>query len=219
MDFGLPFSFPFQDKDWFKKIAIAGLIFLIPIIGWLYLLGWGLEITRQLIKGEPVSIPDVDFGKFLTRGLKAWVISLVYSIPSMIFQIPNALTNVAAQTMSNDDGSGAVVGGLAVVTICSSILNLIYSLLLVYVLPAVYAVFLNNNEEIGAGFHFGEIFGLIKKAPVAYLLAWLGSMVAGLVSGLGVIACVIGLLITIPYSTLVMTHFYGQAYLETTKVS
>ena len=40
--------------------------------------------------GEPVRIPETDFGTFLTRGLKAWVISLVFSIPSMIFQIPRA---------------------------------------------------------------------------------------------------------------------------------
>ncbi|NMB54145.1 MAG: DUF4013 domain-containing protein [Leptolinea sp.] len=218
MDFGLPFSFPFQDQAWFKKLAIAGLITLIPVVGWLYILGWSLEIARQLIKKEPVVIPETDFGKFTVRGLKAWVISLVYAIPSMIFQVPNILTNVVAQTTTNDDGSGTVLGGLAIITICTSILNVVYSLILVYVMPAVYAVFLNNNEEIGAGFKFDEIFTLIKKAPMAYLLVWIGTLIAGVISGAGVIVCFVGLLITVPYSVLIMGHFYGQAFLETTKV-
>jgi hypothetical protein len=218
MDFGLPFSFAFQDQNWFKKLAIAGLISLIPIIGWIYLLGWGLEITRQLIFREPVNIPENDFSKFLGRGFKAFVISLVYSIPSMIFQIPNSIVSVAAQNASNDDGSGALVGGMAAIAICSGLLAAIYGLLLAFVMPAVYALFLKNNEEIGAGFRFGEIFALIKKAPVAYLLAVVGGIIAGMISSLGVIACIIGLLITIPYSLLIMSHFYGQAYLEATKI-
>jgi hypothetical protein len=218
MDFSLPFSFPFQDQNWFKKLAIAGLITLIPIVGWLYILGWGLEIARQLIKGEPVTIPETDFGKFLMRGLKAWVISLVYSIPSMILQIPNGLTNIMAQTAASDNGDGTMLSGLAIISICTGILNVLYSLVMIFVLPAAYALFLSNNEEIGAGFKFGEIFSLLKKAPMAYLLTWIGSLIASVISGLGVIACVIGLIITVPYGILIMSHFYGQAYLEASSV-
>ncbi|HEX7556867.1 MAG TPA: DUF4013 domain-containing protein [Leptolinea sp.] len=217
MDFGAPFSFPFQDQAWLKKIAIAGLITLIPIVGWLYLLGWGLEITRQIIHKEPVIIPETDFGKFLTRGFKAWVVGIVYAIPSFILQIPAQLTNVMAQSASNDNGNGVVFGGLAVVTICMSILNVIYSLILVFVLPAAYGNFMAKNEEIGAGFRFGEIFGMLKKAPLAYLLVWVGSIIAGVISGLGLIACIIGIIFTLAYSVLIMSHFYGQAYLEATK--
>jgi len=122
-----------------------------------------------------------------------------------------------AQSASSDNGTGAILGGLAIITICTSILNLIYSLVMVFILPAAYALFLNNNEEIGAGFRLGEIFALIKKAPVAYLLTWLGSLIAGMIGGAGVIASVVGLLITIPFSTLIVAHFYGQAYNEATK--
>jgi hypothetical protein len=217
MDFSLPFGYVFKDPEWLKKLAIAGLITLIPIVGWLYLLGWGLEITRQIIKGEPVIIPNTDFGIFLTRGLKAWVVGIVYAIPSVIFQIPSTLTNIVAQTASSDDGSGAVLGGLAIVTICTSILGAIYGILLAFIYPAVYANFVANNDEISAGLRFGEIFNLIKKAPIAYLLALLGTIIAGIISGLGVIACIIGVIITISYSVLIMSHFYGQAYLEATK--
>lgn len=35
MDLGLAFTFPFQDENWLQKILIAGLIMLIPFLGWL----------------------------------------------------------------------------------------------------------------------------------------------------------------------------------------
>jgi hypothetical protein len=106
---------------------------------------------------------------------------------------------------------------MAVIVMCTSILSVIYNLLLVFLYPAVYAYFIDHNEEIGAGFRFGSIFGLIKKAPMAYLLVWIGSIIAGVISGLGIIACIIGIIITASYSVLIMFHFYGQAYLEATK--
>lgn len=218
MDFAKPFSFVFEDQNWFKKLAIAGLITLIPIIGFIYLLGWGLEITRQLIFKEPVIIPETDFSKYLIRGIKAFVVGFVYSIPSILLQIPAQVSNFSTVSSgAYDDGSGAVAGGLYVVILCTSLLNLVYSLLLMFVIPAAYDLFLVNNEEISAGFRLGEIFALIKKVPVAFLLVLVGSIISGFVGGLGIIACIIGLLVTIPYSTLIMSHFYGQVYLEAQK--
>jgi hypothetical protein len=218
MDFSAPFGFPFKDQNWFSKLLIAGLITLIPIIGFLYLLGWGLEITRQIIRNEPIVIPETDFGKFLTRGLKAFVISFVYSIPAFIFQIPNSIASVMAQSATDSESSSAILGGMMALSVCSGLLNLVYSLALAYILPAIYANFLINEEQISAGFQFGAIFSLVKKAPVAFLLALVGYMIASMISSLGVIACIVGLLVTIPYSVLIMSHFYGQAYLEASKV-
>jgi uncharacterized membrane protein len=111
MDFSTPFSYPFSDSRWLKKLAIAGLIMLIPVVGWFYLFGWGLEITRQIIKREPVTIPDTDFGRFLSRGFKAWVIGIVYAIPAIVLQIPGQMANIFAQTNSSNDGNGAAFGG------------------------------------------------------------------------------------------------------------
>jgi hypothetical protein len=217
MDFSAPFGFPFKDQNWFQKLLIPGLIMLIPIVGLFYVLGWGLEITLQIIRGEPLVIPETDFGKFLTRGLKLFVISLVYSIPAMIFQIPNTAANLLASSSSNSDSAAAMASVIMAVSACSGLLNMLYSLALAFILPAIYGMFLVNNEEISAGFRFGEIFALAKKAPTAFLLALVGYLIAEMIGGLGVIACVVGLIVTIPYSILIISHFYGQAYLEATK--
>jgi hypothetical protein len=48
MNFGKAFTFVFDDPEWLRKVAINALIGLIPIVGQLYLLGWGLEVARRV---------------------------------------------------------------------------------------------------------------------------------------------------------------------------
>jgi hypothetical protein len=63
-----------------------------------------------------------------------------------------------------------------------------------------------------SGFRVGEVFGLVRAAPVAYLLVLVGGIIAGIISGLGSIACGIGVLLTAPYGLAINGHFMGQAY-------
>src|SRR3972149_6471966 len=71
IDLGLAFSFPFADKDWFKKLIIPGLIGLIPLIGQIAFYGWWVEVTRRVIRQQPDPLPDFsDFAGYLTDGLK-----------------------------------------------------------------------------------------------------------------------------------------------------
>jgi hypothetical protein len=210
MNFGQAFSFVTKDPDWVKKVVIAALISLIPIIGQLYILGWALEITRRVNNGEDSPmLPETDFGGSLGRGFKAFVISLVYSIPIYIFLIPIAVAGGAASNM-NSDSAGTLV---SIVSVCCSSLAALYGLFLGFILPAAFGNFAAKGT-IGDGLRFGEVFSLIKVVPVSYLIVLLGSIVAGFVGSLGSIACGIGVLFTYAYSMLVIGHFYGQAYRE-----
>jgi len=51
----------------------------------------------------------------------------------------------------------------------------------------------------------------------AYFIVLLGTIVAGLIAPIGLIACIIGVLLTYTYSMAVMGHLYGQAHLEANK--
>ena len=46
MNFGLSFSYIFEDQDWFRKLALPGLCLLIPVVGWMVTLGWTLKVTQ-----------------------------------------------------------------------------------------------------------------------------------------------------------------------------
>jgi len=211
MEFGRAFSYVFEDSDWFKKVALAALVSLIPIIGQIFLIGWALEITRRVIKNESILLPDLDFGENLGLGFKAFVVGLVYAIPIFILMIPNFLAPLMIEVMGEDAG-----GVIAIIfSVCGGILVFIYSLLMAFMLPAAYGR-VADTGNLADGLKVGEVFKLVKKAPTAYLIVLVGSILAGLVGQLGVIACGIGVLLTYTYSMAIMGHFWGQAYNEAT---
>jgi len=210
MRFGDAFTFVFQDPDWFKKVIIPGLVgLLIPIVGQLVLLGWGLKVTLNIIRNNPNPLPEMSFGDDLSRGFKAAVVSFVYSIPMIIFYVPIIILSAAA---ANGEDNMAVI--VAIASTCFGLLMMIYGIAMAYVLPAAYARTV-VEDSIGAGLSFKEVFKLIKKAPMSYLLVLVGVLASSFISSLGSIACGIGIFLTVPYATAMLGHLYGQAYLDT----
>lgn len=211
MDFGLAFSYPFQDQDWAKKILIPALISIIPIIGQIFLLGWALDITRRVIRHDPTPLPELDFGKQFIDGLKAVVVGFVYTIPLYVLMAPSQVMSAMIQNGNMDSNMTSTM--YALISVCCSGLSVLYSLVLGFVLPAAYANIV-VHESLGAGFRFSEIWGLVRAAPGAYLIVLVASFVTGIISALGLIACLIGVFFTYAYAMSVNGHLYGQAYLE-----
>ncbi len=210
MKFGDAFTFVFQDPDWFKKIIIPGLVgLLIPVIGQMVLLGWGLHVTLNVIRNNPNPLPSMDFGGDLGRGFKAFVVSLVYGIPMFVLYLPILILTVAMDN-SNQQALGVV---LAIAGTCFGLLMLLYGIVMGLMLPAAYAK-VAVEDTIGAGLKFGEIFKMVKDNIVTYLLVLVGNIAASFVSSLGFVACGIGIFLTVPYSFAIMGHFYGQGYIE-----
>ncbi len=214
MNFGQAFTYVFEDPDWAKKVLIPALIAIIPIVGQIFLLGWMLDITRRVIQRNPRPLPELDFGRQLVDGLKGFVIGFVYALPILILEIPIIIVSSSMSTQNFDTNTTA--GPLvAIVSVCCGGLILLYALLMAFFLPAALGNYAASGN-LSAGFRFREIFGLLRAAPGAYLLTLLGVIVAGFISGLGSIACVIGVFATLAYAQAIMGHLYGQAYLEAT---
>lgn len=210
MKFADAFTFVFQDPDWFKKIIIPGLIgLLIPIVGQIFLLGWALKVTLNVIRNNPSPLPEMDFGADLSRGFKGWVVGLVYSIPMLIFYLPIFILSIVA----GESGEESLAIVVAIAGICFGLLMLLYGIVMGLMLPAAYAK-VAVEDSIGAGLAFGEIFKMVKNNLVTYLLILVGTLAASFIASLGSIACGIGLLVTVPYSFAIMGHLYGQGYLE-----
>lgn len=213
MDFGLAFSYVFKDPDWFKKIALVAVIALIPIIGQMVLIGWGLEISHRVIHRDPVPLPDVDFGRDLSMGFKAFVVSLVYSLPIIVVSIPYSIIMAAVSDGASSNGDFAI----AVLSLCFTLFAFLYGLALAMVFPASMGL-LASEGTISAALNLKDVFALIKAAPVAYLLVLLAELIAGFISPLGAIACGIGVLLTAAYAQTIVAHFTGQAYNEAKKM-
>ena len=207
MEFGLSFTYVFKDPDWVKKILLIAVITLIPVIGQLVAFGFALEIMKRVINHDPTPLPELDFGGFLGKGFQAFIISFVYSLPIIILVAPTQIVALFGESMDADvamyltAGVGCICGGL----------GLIYGILMAFMLPAAYGEFLSSGS-LGAAFKIGKIFGLVRKAPVAFLLAILATFIGGIIAPLGSIACVIGVFATMAYYFAIMGHIYGQAY-------
>ena len=210
MDFGLSFSFPFQDEEWVKKIVLTAVISLIPIIGQLALIGWLVELTRRVIRGDTEPLPDwADFGGILVLGLKMFAIGFVYALPLMFATIPMAIFD----SLIDSDSAATLY---TIVTLCFSCFALIYGLALAFFFPAAVGE-LAATDNLGAAINPMNIIAHLRAAPSAYLLAFLGTIVAGFLSGFGIILCFVGVIFTTVYAYAVQGHLYGQAYLEATK--
>lgn len=212
MDFGLAFSFPFQDEKWIEKIVIAALISIIPIIGWFAVLGWSIEIGRRLINGEQEVLADwSDFGGLLTLGFKGFLASLVFSIPLILVWFPVGIISAIAGSADGDAGA-AIISFISFCVIC---LTFLYSIALLFAIPASYGR-LAANDGLGDALNLRELWKLVSNAPGAYLIVLLGYIVAGFIASLGSILCLVGVFLTTAYALAVEGHLLGQAYLEGT---
>ena len=210
MEFGLAFTYPFQDQDWIKKIGIAGLLMIVPIVGQIIVLGWALEIVRRVIRRDPTLLPEwSDFGRYLMDGLMFFVAIFVYTLPLTIISGISQMIPLLASSGTMDDQTMQTI--IMVVSVCVGCFSLIYGIILGLWLPALGGNFAVKGQ-FGAAFAIGEILNLIKAAPGAYAFCLLGALVAGFISSLGVIACCIGVFFTAAYSMTVQAHLWGQAY-------
>ncbi len=203
MDFGLSFTYVFQDEEWIKKILIGAVAFLIIFIGWIPLLGWMIEIARRVIRQDPQPLPDwSDLGGLFSLGLKGLVIAIIAGILPGILALPYAVLSALA------DNSDTI---FMIYSVCYGCFNLLYSIILALGLPASFGI-LAATDQLGDALNPSKIFGLVRADIAAYVMAVIGGFIAGIVGNLGTILCGIGVLATMAYSVAIMGHLYGQAY-------
>jgi len=212
MDFVQAFTFPFQDQDWIKKLAITGLISLIPIVGWIAVFGWSLEVARRVIRSEAPVLPDwSNFGGNFSLGIKGTIVTLVVSIPLIVLYLPLGALSFFSEEEWWQTAS-------TIVSICTGCLALLYSIVVMFVLPAAFGQ-LASTDNLAEAFKVGRLVSLIRAAPAAHLIVILGLLVSGIISPLGGIACGIGVLFTLAYSFAANGHLYGQAHVEAAKAA
>lgn len=218
MDFGKAFSYPFEDQEWIKKLGIAGGIALVSLVlsvvliglaGFIVLSGWMLEITRRVINRDPNPLPDWnDFGGYFSKGLQAFVVGLVYSIPSILLSACINLLPLATQNGSTDE---SMMTAVSIVMACVGCLSALYGIFIGLVLPAAIGR-LAATGQIASAFRFGEVIGMVRSNIGAYVMVLLGGFVASIIASLGIIACGIGVVFTMAYAMAINGHLYGQAY-------
>jgi hypothetical protein len=210
MDFGKAFSFVFDDENWIVKVLIGGVLSLIPIVGQVLMYGYALEVMKNAMRGQSTPLPEWDeWGDKLVKGIMYMIIGFVYALPIIIvggcFGVLMGGLGVAEAEEAVE-----VIGSLG--GVCFGGFALLYTILMMLVLPPALGRYLETNE-LGAAFRFGEVFALARDKIGGWIVALVLIVVVGLVAALvGLLLCGVGSLFTSFWSTLVMMYLWGEVY-------
>lgn len=205
MDIGKAFSFPFEDEQWVSSILICGLLMLVPIVGWLAIGGYTLEVARNVAMGSPRPLPKWDnFGEKLRLGFNWFVIYFGYTLPlTLLAGLASCILIIPA--MSGDDG--AIAAGLGLF-FCVMALVVVLGLLISPLALAATVRYLQTGS-LGDAFKVGEIVAMVRADLGGWVVLWLLSILCSFVGQLGGYV-IIGIFFTLPYSQAVFGHLMGQ---------
>ena len=206
MDVGRAFSYVFEDERWLSKVAIGGLITLVPILNFASF-GYMLRVAENVARGSHHPLPEWnELGDHFMHGLYALVITLVYLIPYFVIAFGFSIILGVAGAAGRDDSGQAAVGLFSCLLVPVYLIIAFACVLFAYAAMARYVA----THTLSEAFKFGEVFAMVRNHPGPWLLFLLVTLLAGIVGGLGLIACGIGVVFTAFYSYLVMGHALGQ---------
>jgi hypothetical protein len=211
MDIAYAFSFPFKDENWIKKLLIFGVITLIPIVGWLVLLGFMADVVRRTLNDDPILMPDLDFGRQLSTGFRLFVVSLIYSLPAIILMGLAYIPPMIAAGMKGDN-TEMITAIMSFFMVCCMGIVFLYIIFIGFLIPIALVKSILEGT-IGAGLKFGEIFAVLKAGFLNYLIVLLVTGIgSSILNSIGSMVCGVGVLFTLPYSVAMQANLMAQAY-------
>jgi hypothetical protein len=209
MNISNAFTFVKNDKEWITKILITGLISIIPLIGQIYLTGWGMEVANRYLAGRSDLLPETEFGKHIKYGFKFLVVNFVYSLPIMVISF---FSGIFTSIFSSSESQAVQAFG-AMLSCVSGLFSMIIGLIIsLFILAATLRLIETGN--IRDALDLGKIWQMLTKAPKTFLVLLLLSILVSLISSAGLIFCIVGIIFTIPYGAAVYGHLLGQAKVE-----
>ena len=185
---GDAFGWAFKDPAWVGKIAVQGLITIIPIAGWIATAGW-LMLAFENARSGRNELPAAGF--HLGRGIGIFgvyfIYALVLGIPGIIFN------NIGAHTVSTTQGFSYTTGSPL-----GTLWSLVSGLFLDFLAPTL--IIMVYHHGFRGGFDFANIWKYATSNVTNSIVAGLIIFVGGIIAAAGIIACCIGVFFTIVYS-------------------
>ncbi|MHB1318031.1 MAG: DUF4013 domain-containing protein [Anaerolineae bacterium] len=204
MDIGKSFAFVVEDKNWIKKVAIGGVVTVIPILN-LVATGYGLRVLKNVAEERAEPLPEWDdWGGDFVKGLLVTLGSLIYALPAILASGLGSMVSALAYS-----GSRQGTGVAEALTIGISCLAGLWGLIVGLWMPAAMVNYAARGQFSGM-FEFQRIWTLISDNIGNYVTALVVMIIASIAGSLGFIACVIGIIFTMFYATIVGMHALGQ---------
>ncbi len=91
----------FRSERWLARVLILMLLLLVPIVGWLAVMGYFLRVLSRWMEGKYEGIPDFsDFGELIADGFFLAVLEIAYSIPAFVLPFVPCFGNALASLWS-----------------------------------------------------------------------------------------------------------------------
>ena len=194
-------QYPMQDKGWIGKMAIAGLILFIPILGSIIVLGYSVRLIQRIYRHEG-GLPEWDdWGGDLSRGFMVFLGTLIYGIPAFLFYCCAAILG------SGDNGGANVLACLIYLVALGYILiitPLAFSGVARYAVTEDFGVFLDIPGRIQ------DVMGNISNAFMLYLDMILFSLITQIIIVIGYILCCIPGIIASGAATVALYYIIAQ---------
>jgi len=208
MDYGNAFVYMFSSEDWVKKLILGVAMSLIPALGIFVVVGWALDVLRNLREGQPDPLPEWtgdEFARWLGRGMGLTVTVFTFLLPVIaVFIVIWSCGMIGTATVFSDSDAG---GTVALCMACVYLLMYFVAGLGALVAFVRYA----STDRIDVGLEYSKNFQLVSTniAPlliivVLMLLLWIVGGIVGILT-LGI------LYLALPvYSILVLANFGAQ---------
>jgi len=187
---GDAFTFPFRDPGWVGKIAVQGLILIIPIVGWIATAGW-LMLTYDNLRAGRQELPPAGF--HLERGIGIFGVIVIYAI---VINIPGSILDGIGGAMSRDNGFS-----YSPVSALGSLWSFAAQLFLDFLIPSL--IVLTARNGFSGGLDVPRVWALATSQVNNSIIGGAVIFAAGIIGGLGLIACCIGVFFTLTYAAAV----------------
>jgi hypothetical protein len=207
-------TFPFKDKKWGSKFAIASLFVLlspiIPLIPILLLLGYAARVMRRITNddGQPALPEWNNWEDLLLDGLRLLAIDILYMLPGIVLIIIGYLAMIVpaiAGAMDSERMSWQPLGMMFGMWFFIG-LGILYILAAKFALGAI-QVHVIAKQRFGAGFEFSDWWRLLRANFGGFLLAFV--IIICLICLIPFIAIIVGI-----YLQLVSAALNALAYRE-----
>ncbi len=209
-DFARPFQFVFEDRDWLKKVLLAGVYMLLPILGVMVLMGYQRRIILQVAEGNDTPCPELDqFGDDLAYGFKMFVVSLCYTLPGLIFFFGGGLMMGITQEIARSSGTGGAEAAGVPFMLAAYCLGMPL-MVLGGLLAPIGILRMIDTGEMAAAFRPMEVFNFVKENGMNVVLSILVGVVGQFIAQFGIVLFCIGALFTAAWAMMIQGHAYGQ---------